>query len=648
MVKKISLFLIAIFSALILSAPVFGQITPTSVRAKLSLAGAKTTFRNGEPIELVLELTADREGYLADVTTDNCDTRTDAVTLNSETGVAHWRSDAFGGGYRDYSSVERLSNTPAKIPFVLNDCLRFDQPGRYTIKFTTQRVRPVSAKPTEWLPAIPLTTNEVSFEIVPMTDAQEQQEVERILKAVPATNDAKTQRQLGQEMAFLTGDVALREKVRVYLNPGEATNYSSWMSYGIYISRNRALVLQLLEVAMRDPDRPVSASLLGTITSLRFLQQYGSIGRANGAPMMATFEGDSRNAAIRDTYVAELAAGLNKRSGKSRSITAMTILMNLPKDPQANSALLDTVRGILLQQFDTLHEFDQEYLVRQYWPQLRDQSLVPSLKKMLGYNGVANKNVHDTALQRLIEIAPEEARPFVIQEIKDPKSLVDLELLVGLKDKTLPEVDAVLLDQIKRLASSKVPFDQTYLKQKASLAARYATEAIYAEMMQIYRDHGARLQFDARATFLAYLARYNEREALPLIEQEVAQTPSGYEYSFLPVLLRLYFADSMDELLRKRLDSDDPHLAGHSAYLIGLYGSAKDQAALEARLARWRADWADRREAADPDPQGMIESEIIQSLIKSKSWKLSTERVNELRQSCLSKICRQNVQGLRD
>jgi len=114
------------------------------------------------------------------------------------------------------------------------------------------------------------------------------------------------------------------------------------------------------------------------------------------------------------------------------------------------------------------------------------------------------------------------------------------------------------------------------------------------------------------------------------------------------VLLRLYFADSMDELLRKRLDSDDPHLAGHSAYLIGLYGSAKDQAALEARLARWRADWADRREAGDPDPQGMIESEIIQSLIKSKSWKLSTERVNELRQSCLSKICRQNVQGLRD
>src|SRR2546430_7647186 len=49
------------------------------------------------------------------------------------------------------------------------------------------------------------------------------------------------------------------------------------------------------------------------------------------------------------------------------------------------------------------------------------------------------RSVHDSALKRLIEIAPDEARPFVIAELKDPASFVDLEILGSIADKTLPE-----------------------------------------------------------------------------------------------------------------------------------------------------------------------------------------------------------------
>jgi hypothetical protein len=191
--------------------------------------------------------------------------------------------------------------------------------------------------------------------------------------------------------------------------------------------------------------------------------------------------------AIQDAYVAELAASLGSRVGKSQTTTAMTILMHLPKEPQTLGPILAEVRPLLLQQFDSLHPFDQEYLLRMYWEQLRDPSLTPSLKKLLGSTGVASKNIHDSALKRLMEIAPDEARTFVIAEIRDPNSLVDIEILGSLSDKSLPEVDEALLDQILRRASLKANVDSIYLKQKTSLAARYATINLTEALWQTCR-----------------------------------------------------------------------------------------------------------------------------------------------------------------
>src|SRR2546425_254024 len=89
-----------------------------------------------------------------------------------------------------------------------------------------------------------------------------------------------------------------------------------------------------------------------------------------------------------------------KRGGKNQTTTAMTILMHLPQDQQAAAALSREVRRLLLQQFDSLHPYDQEYLMRQYWEHLRDPALIPSLKKMLASNGMASKNIHEAALKR--------------------------------------------------------------------------------------------------------------------------------------------------------------------------------------------------------------------------------------------------------
>src|SRR5205814_4386034 len=96
-------------------------------------------------------------------------------------------------------------------------------------------------------------------------------------------------------------------------------NYGAHIYYGLSIALNRGLVLQLLETAMRDPNTPVTSSLLSMMTSLRFRQENAGV--PDKRPITSGFgpDADPRVVEIQDAYVAELAAGLGKRTGKSQT-----------------------------------------------------------------------------------------------------------------------------------------------------------------------------------------------------------------------------------------------------------------------------------------------------------------------------------------
>jgi hypothetical protein len=150
-------------------------------------------------VSVILELTADRDGYTADVTSDKSETRVDEVFVSPESGIYHWRKECLGGDYRDYFSIARLSASPARIQFELNDSLRFEKPGRYSVRFTTHRVSPART-PVEYQPSIPLTTNEVSFDLEPMSAADEEKEVKRLSDLIDAARDWQTQDKYAREL----------------------------------------------------------------------------------------------------------------------------------------------------------------------------------------------------------------------------------------------------------------------------------------------------------------------------------------------------------------------------------------------------------------------------------------------------------------
>ena len=615
---------------------------PPEVHVKLSLAENKTVYRIGEPVKIVMEFTADREGYVVEHISDGNQPASDKIVVSPETGTTHWYDELMDNQRyaRDYFGYGKLSSSPVRVEIVLNDSLRFDNPGRYTVSITTSRVRRASKDFSG--EAFTMTPNAVSFELQAMSDEDEAKEVKRFSELLDVKRDVRSAQEIGKQLSYLTGEPSTREKVRRFLNPDDQ-GAGGQLYNGLFIARNRALVLKLVEAAMRDPNIPVTMQMLSAATRLKALLNYGVSERSVAPPvgMLQPFE-EPRNREIREGYLAELAAGLGKRTGNSLTTTATTIFTSVPAQLQAESAGLREARNVLIQQFDTLHPFTQEWLLRVYWNQMRDPILIPSLKKMLTATGMSEKNMHETALQCLLDMAPDDVRPYVVAEIRNPNSFLDVETLGKLKDESLPEVDASLLEQIRKLVRSTSNRDLVLVRPKAQLLARFATDSIYGELMQLYQETRGNLSRDAQSGLLAYFAKHNEREAMPLIEQAVADLKPGEYPQVLSDVTKLYYSDAIGALLKKLMETDDAPMASHAAYLIGLHGSAGDEKLLEARLKRWQEQWRDRVVEADAQHQGQIERELIYALIHGKSWKLSPERVRELQLSCLTKMCKEN------
>src|SRR5262245_19025733 len=216
--RKLYYLLVAIVTALFVI-PALAQKAGDEVQVRLSLAGKKSVYRTGEPIRLALSFTFDADGYQLNITTTKPASPVDEILLTPDEGVSHWL-DEYSGKRRyapDHMSLQKITTTPVVVELTLNDLFRFDRPGKYTVQVKTSRVsRP--ERPHDHVPVINLTTNEVSFEVVAMSDAEEEQEIRRLSKPLDEIRDWKEEARISEELSFLAGEASTREKAQRYLS----------------------------------------------------------------------------------------------------------------------------------------------------------------------------------------------------------------------------------------------------------------------------------------------------------------------------------------------------------------------------------------------------------------------------------------------
>jgi hypothetical protein len=606
------------------------------VRVELSLAEGKTVYRRGEPIRLNLAFTASEAGFSLNETTTEPASPIDTLVLSPMTGVFPWLDDqARGHRYGpDYGSITDLEvNKPTTVGLTLNGVYRFDQPGHYKVHVVTNRVSSGDLQHSQLVG--PLTSNEVEFDVVAMADADEAARAAALEKQIREATNMQQAQSLAEELGWLTGDASTRAKISLYLHPKEFYPFGVNVTWGLWMARNRGLVVAELDRAIADPTDSLSASasLVDTTAALK-ARLAVPFDPAEPGKALPTDQ-------IESEYLHQIVATLSQRKGDSLVTAALTVFTRLAQRKETSGNDFAAAREVLITHFAQVNEYSVDWLLNGYGTYLQDPRMVPALESILQTQKDPIMNGERAAVEaQMIKLAPQNVRSFVIEEVC-ANYRVMLKPIQDAPFDVLPETDECLKKQIQA-ASENVKHGGVDLQMKTALAARFATNAIYDDLLSLYKRSSADWDGQARGGMLAYFMRWDASRGLPLLEAALPIGAEQLEPNISFALFRAYYSTGLDAFLRVRLASAPPEQAGMAAFEMSQNGPAEDQDILRQRLDRWRTQWSGKE---IPGAEGKLEGELVQAVIEGKEWKLAEAPASVLRESCLSSVCRSRFQA---
>jgi hypothetical protein len=612
--------------------PVVTQVDGAEVR--LEAKGGRTQFTLDDPITLELIFAARVPGFT--VNTTGYGDMSEQVNITPADGWLRAR----GPSSHDYLTTEKLEDAPIRILVLLNQGIVFQKPGHYEISVTTARL--IAPQPSPG--ALRLTTNTVSIDIT-APDDQEEAALVRSLSARMEASSGQALHDAALQLAFLGGEEALRSKVRWLLDPGndQTGNVEGEMLQGLASSRNLQLQLDLLETAWRDVRRVPENNLLEAMQQTRAFLRKQTLPGWTMTVAPPTDEASKLAEQERLRYISEIVATLPQRTGENRRDTVY-YLMEFNGLNDEEKALL---RPELLSGFGQLDPMAQAMLLETRWKDIRDPSLVPDLEAML--DAPDQISSHRDALQRLVELSPEAAKPYALREICDPKSEVMLDQLAALPEGTLTEVDACLTSQLRTLSA---PHNHHW-QWKAALAARFGSKNMLPAMREIYAARKDwNLQSD-EGPFLAYFLRYSPSDAMPRIEGLGIDSQGTFFYIDMVFAARKApFPNELQTWLREQVKNGPVKQAGFAAYQLSMFGRAEDRMLVEQRLEKLRRQWAgneaETETASMTSPEGQahsLEVDLVSTLAgtDARVWTLTPDEKAALRDGCLTSDCKRHI-----
>ena len=601
------------------------------VRAGLSLHEGKTLYRMGEPIVLDLAFTAIEHGYSLDRTVTSPASPIDTFFLSPTTGVFPWLDDqARGRRYGpDYAGIEVLDvDKPSTVSLTLNGVYRFDAPGHYKVHVVTNRVSSGNSPHLQRLD--PLTSNEVEFDVEAMSDADEAALAASLEQQIREATNRQHAQSLAEELDWLSGDASTRAKLSLYLHPKTFYPFAIDVTRGLWIARNRTLVVAELERALVDPGQSLSAgiSLLQTTVSLK--------ARLTVPYDPATPDRPLPTEQIEGEYLHQIAATLARRTGQSLVTAAQTLFVNLTQQKETTGNDFAAAREVLISHFAQVNEYSVDWLLNGYGTYLQDPRMVPALETILQTQRkpiMAGERA--AALAQLLKLAPQNARSFVIDEVC-ANHPARIDAFQDAPFDVLPETDECLKDRI-HVDAANAGHARVELQQKTALAARFATTAIYDDLFSLYEKSGVYWDAQARGGMLAYLMRWDPPRALPLLEAALPLTAEQFDQNVSFGLLSAYYSPGLEAFFRDRLARGQAAQAQTAAYAMSRYGPAADQDILLQRLNRWRKEWSGKEIPAN---EAVLERELVIAVVHGKEWKLPDAQVHMLREACISSVCR--------
>ncbi len=642
---------------------------PEGVSFTLRIKGDKSQFKPGEVISLEFSFTSDLPNtYDLDGATYDRGGRLhlDKFFLDHKKGVVDPLRDYLPESVDGFNSNPTLGEKPHTMEFDLNEWRRFDQPGKFRLYVTSPRV--LKKGEIRFRDGAEVTSNIIEFEILPHDGEWAEQELQEITKRLDSPDSNQDQSPACRRLRFLNTEAAASAMIRRFGAPLDVCGFE--FSVGLIGSAHRAFAVKEMEKRLEAPDQPVSGEYLRTLSliaaSLRQNEQSPSTAARRGDDQQAKAAaeawrmlGDSRQK-LQVQYAERLMSALPRKQGKAKAITLHTLLelawnsslqsvrtgsISMGRAQGPDPEIIKKLAPEIIAVFDDLPANIQTGLLGYQWKQVVSPAILPVLRRILKDKSADKRSyeVRDSkslALRRLYELAPDEGRKMIIEELRRPNPNVNSVTLSLLPDETLPELEERLVENLEKRSGDLFVISQ--------LIERYATESVATRVRAFYGDKAGNWACSIQSALLAYFLRVDEAAGIELVKRELDARGEGYTHcyaSLLPGVAKLRATAGLEALAIEHLDDPDPEVVINAASMLGQRGSIDAEKPLWQRLDKWLQEWKGRAEelpktfdSSHPNfwPK-QIGQALRQALSQSSVWLLDGEKLERLRQSCMDK-----------
>lgn len=521
-----------------------------SPRLEISTSNNQSTFHLGERIPIKLSFTGPEDGsYAVDLTNTGIPSESYAVAPSSgwapPLDVFYFFSLNAGSFSRGGSA---LSSKAVIVDADLNESVRFDEPGVYTLTISSPRVGHTSkeykdrAYPAD---SVPLTSNTLELRIITATPEWQQATLSRIEQELAKPqespyNPSPERRAAIEDLRYLASPEAIALLTASLRDESLDTIRPAYLGLvGLPRSR-RDTALAALNHLIDDPSFPVSSSFIDAMAWLKTEppvlvaldlggeQSPSRLDHKYVLPTRQEYEAFKAKQQTQIDAVWEIvAAALPHKTGTARAITAQTLVANTPADatPNAQTQLGAALRA----SFPGLKDYEKTTLLNQYWDSINSRELLPQLKELakqpvdretnqfqVGPSG----SLTAAALARWYEFEPESATLEVLRQLNTPTPALSAKDLYFLSGQTFPQFERLW---VQGFAKGN---DITEYEPAASLLIHFGTGTVSRQKAVNARTPSSDYACNRPAEALAYLVRFDPEEAKRLLSPSAGMPES--------------------------------------------------------------------------------------------------------------------------
>ncbi|BCM89446.1 hypothetical protein IAD21_01292 [Abditibacteriota bacterium] len=417
-----------------------------------------------------------------------------------------------------------LSDKPTEVTLVLNEYVRFDRPGTFQIRATTNHVfavakgQPAPSEGSFFGRGESVSSSPLSIEIVPADPKWQQDQVKAWhtfwAKQKPGSMEWDTPpgvQRPANDLRFLNtrpAAQAIIERLGQDEFPRSSGSESYFWRSGLIGVSDRFWLIGAMKEAMRRPNYPVTQGFLDNLATLQALYH---VARPKKETPNGKFWKATEKASLANWQGAF--AALTSKQGRARAMTIHSLLESgwesrFEKAPEIK-ARLDRLVEMVPAVFKELPPLPQQYLLddsdsNNEWKRVKNPRFVGPLVrewKTVPHSEGWEMERGDLILRHIYELDSKVGRALILQEMGSSQPRASFEVLSLLNDRYLPQLQNIWWTHLN---SNEADQDMAAL-----LIGRYATPALKTKVQKEYaqRKRDNLLSFDVNRGLRRYLAK---------------------------------------------------------------------------------------------------------------------------------------------